>query len=572
MILSTVKAINGYTKSKKNVILLVILNFLVSLILIFYLNSIKELVNSVIEKEYGQLFIKCVITALAVAMNIIINCIISWINCKAKLTAEIHMKRRYFIELLNTYLFDVEKYKRGDIIARFNNDTDSIINYQINELVNFITMSLRLLLILIYIGLNNPYLLLFLAIVPIVIALPIIYGKKNGEEYKRIQRIRSDLNIKCKDMIDNRVDIGLNSGQAFFYNRFVKSDEDFICHDRKRAYYTKNMWISCIIGYQAIYVLLYVIGGILAFQGKIEFGIIVSTFTIIDPMVDMLTGLPEFIPKVYQVKENLLRYEEITSLKKIPLSNNISIQEPIKYSLNNVSFAYNEGHKKNIKNISYEFTSNEKILVIGKSGSGKSTFCKLLVSYTDQYDGKITINGYDLKDISSETIKENITYLAQDGYLRPLSLEENFKFVAPDIKVSEYDDYAKKACILNELKDMSDGYQTIVKDEGSNLSGGQKQRLNLMMALMRKKNFYVLDESFSAIDTETEKKILNYMLDNINGFILVTHRIHEELLNKFDRIIIMNEGEIVNSGDFNTIRLSSFYQDIVKTCLNSEVI
>lgn len=329
--------------------------------------------------------------------------------------------------------------------------------------------------------------------------------------------------------------------------------------------YDNIVWIAGVGGYQAIYVSLYVIGGILAYNNRMDFGVIVSTFIVIDPMVDMIMQLPGIMPAIYNVRKNIERYNELMNLPEMP-AGNISGEASNTNSiiLNQVSYTYKHGRKA-LDNISLEIKDQERIAVIGKSGSGKSTLLKQLMGYDGKYNGSLILNGQELKAMGTDDVKKYISYLPQEIFFQHDTIENNIRGVLYDCKLENFIRYARITEIHSEIQNMSSGYQTVIQNDGENMSVGQKQRLGIAMAVAKQKPFLLLDECFSGVDASTEQKILDHMFSELScGVVLVTHRISADIMSKFDKILLMDNGQIAAYENYNVILQNSLYKSMLK--------
>ncbi len=566
MLRNIIRLVYKITDIKKGkLILLILFNFFSSLIFIIYLWLIKDLINYVIKRKFNEIVYLAVFMIIVVLMNILLNRAIALYTNQVYMQTEIKMSTKFYEKLNRVYLSEIDKYAQADIITRFNDDIKSIIDFQLNILISDLSKVVKLIMILLYIGLNNMYLLIFVIVVPIIIIIPKYYGKKSGDEYLEVQKAKSSLNMVFKDIIDYVDDIRIYLANDYFGSSYIDKENTLVQHELKKTFYDNMVWVAGVIGYQAIYVLLYVVGGFLAFYNLINFGLIVSTFTIIDPMVDMFMGLPGIIPDIYSVKNNVDRYNEVMNLKDMPdKGDNCKIMNEYSIVYNNVSYKYKNGSIA-LDNISLNFNSKEKIAVIGVSGSGKSTLLKLLMGYDSEYNGSLVVDSLEIKKINSNTIKKFISFLPQDVFLQSDTIENNIKAVCYDYNREDLYRFAKIAEINDEIIKMNNGYHTMMENGGENISVGQKQRLGILMALIKKKPLLVLDEYFSAIDTQAEQKILNNIFSQLEcGVLLVTHRISDKIMCKFDKIVLMDNGRIVACDNYDNMAKNPLYKSMIK--------
>lgn len=231
----------------------------------------------------------------------------------------------------------------------------------------------------------------------------------------------------------------------------------------------------------------------------------------------------------------------------------VNSENPIKTKLkdiefNNVSFTYPDTGIEALKNISFKLKSGQKLAIVGKTASGKSTISDLLVRLYDATSGSINISGHDIKEIDLSSLRQQIAYVPQDVFLFSDTIKNNITFGNPDATLEEAIQYAEYAAVKNDILGLPEGFQTKVGERGVTLSGGQKQRVSIARAFIKKPELVILDDCLSAVDTTTEQKILQHLDDNLTDktAIIITHRIYSMLT--FDHILVLDEGRIVEYG------------------------
>lgn len=214
----------------------------------------------------------------------------------------------------------------------------------------------------------------------------------------------------------------------------------------------------------------------------------------------------------------------------------------------NVDFVYPHTHIHAIKNFNLQINAGEKIAVIGRTGSGKSTIGQLLFRMYDVTKGNIYFDDTEIQKIELETLRRQISFVPQDGFLFSDTVANNIAFGAANASDDKVKEAAHLAVVDKEIECFPDQYKTMVGERGVTLSGGQKQRLSIARALMKEAPVIILDDALSAVDAKTEKQILNHLnlyLKNKTA-IVITHRIFSLL--DFDKIIVLDDGSIAEEG------------------------
>jgi ATP-binding cassette subfamily B protein len=215
---------------------------------------------------------------------------------------------------------------------------------------------------------------------------------------------------------------------------------------------------------------------------------------------------------------------------------------------NDVTFVYPDTGIKALENVNFKLAPGQKMAIIGRTGSGKTTIVDLLVRMYDVTDGQILIDNKNIQSLSLSSLRQNIGYVPQDVFLFSDSIAQNVAFGKEDATQAEIEQYTKYASVYDDIKEFPQGFETLVGERGVTLSGGQKQRVSIARALIKQPDILILDDSLSAVDTTTEKRILNYLEKAMadKTAIIITHRIYNLL--DFDKIIVLKDGKITESG------------------------
>jgi ATP-binding cassette subfamily B protein len=230
------------------------------------------------------------------------------------------------------------------------------------------------------------------------------------------------------------------------------------------------------------------------------------------------------------------------------------ISEP-EVEFKNITFQHKDAKKPIFKDFSLKVKSGERVGLVGISGSGKTTITKLLLRFADVSEGEILVSGMDVKNVTQKSLRENIAYVPQETALFHRSIAENIAYGKPNATVDEIKRAAKLANADEIIKDMPDGYDTLVGERGVKLSGGQRQRVAIARAILKDAPILVLDEATSALDSESEALIqdaLNKLMQNRTS-IVVAHRL--STVANLDRIVVLSNGKIVEEGTHRQLLL-----------------
>lgn len=236
-----------------------------------------------------------------------------------------------------------------------------------------------------------------------------------------------------------------------------------------------------------------------------------------------------------------------------------------------VSFTYPDTRIKALKDVSFKVKAGERLAIIGRTGSGKSTIADLILRMYNVSTGKIFVDGTEVSQYNTGALRKQIGFVPQDMFLFSETITENISFGVKDAVKEEAARFAGYAVIAKEIESFSRGYETIVGERGVTLSGGQKQRISIARALIKQPNVLLLDDCLSAVDTATEKQIQQNLDEMLRGktAVIITHRIFS--LIHFDNILVLDDGKIAEKGTHEELlRAKGLYAEIFEKQLKEQ--
>ena len=212
----------------------------------------------------------------------------------------------------------------------------------------------------------------------------------------------------------------------------------------------------------------------------------------------------------------------------------------------NVDFSY--GERKILDNVSFGIRENTTTAIVGPSGSGKTTMCSLIARFWDADSGKVTVGGYDVRDLTLDSLMKNISMVFQNVYLFSDTVENNIKFGCPEATHEQVEEAAKKACCHDFIIQLPDGYDTVLEEGGGSLSGGERQRLSIARAILKDSPIIILDEATANVDPENEDRLQAAIeaLMKDKTIIMIAHRL--KTVRRADQILVLDGGHIVQKG------------------------
>ncbi|MBK5445371.1 ATP-binding cassette domain-containing protein [Peribacillus sp. TH16] len=445
-----------------------------------------------------------------------------------------------------------EKNRTGDLMARATNDLKAIsltAGFGILTLVDSVLFTIT---VVIMMGATISWQLTIAAVLPLpIMALMMqIYVKKIYKRFTDAQAAFGNLNDKVLESIS-----GVRVIRAYVQEREDEKRFDEMTEDvyRKNLEVAKidalfDPTISIIIGISYLISLGY--GAYLVFQQTITLGGLVSFNVYLGMLIWPMIAVGELINVMQRGNASLDRVQDTLSyeadVKNSLKPERISNPEDIKFD--QVSFTYPSSTVVNLSNISVQLERGQTLGIVGKTGSGKTTFVKQLLREYPLGNGEIAFSGMPLEKLELEDIRKWIGYVPQDHFLFSKSVRDNILFGKLDATEDELAEAIRLADFEKDLTMLPKRLETLVGEKGVALSGGQKQRISIARALIKNPEILILDDSLSAVDAKTETTIIENIQNERSGktTIITTHRL--SAVQHADRIIVLDSGEIIQEG------------------------
>jgi len=458
-------------------------------------------------------------------------------------------------EVFQHYLqLDTNFYKThetGDLMNRMAEDVSRVRMYTGPAVMYLINLIALISLSVFYMVKKNAELSLYVLAPLPILAITIYYvnniiNKKSGE----VQEKLSDLTTNAQQAYS-----GIRVIKSFVQEnamlRFFKSNSDQYRTSAMGLYKVEAIYfpiMGLIIGISTLLVIL--VGGLKYMQGQINFGDMAAFIMYLTMLAFPVSAIGWVASTIQRAAASQKRLNEF-------LLTESTIQQPVKpieHSLqgaiefNNVSFVYPHTGIEALKHFNLQIKKGEKVAIIGRTGSGKSTIAQLLLRFYDPTTGKIMVDGIDLKQLQLQHFRNQVSYVPQEVFLFSDTIANNISFGS----VAQADEKIKKAAtsasIHRDIQLFPAGYQTMVGERGVTLSGGQKQRISIARALVKDPGLIILDDCLNAVDVRTEQEILTHLSGYLQHktAIVITHRIFS--LFQFDRIVVMDDGQIAEQG------------------------
>ena len=461
------------------------------------------------------------------------------------------LRSRLYNKLQSLDLGFFHDKQTGDLMSRVVNDTrdfELLYAHMIPEIITNVVTFVGVLVILLTV--NWRLALITCAPIPLILLSGVVFSKIVRPFFKASQKSMGELNAQLQDSLS-----GLHEIQAFGQEKYesgrVQEKNLAQVGAMLRALRASAIFHPCVeFLSSAGTVLVVFFGGFLAYRGQLSVEDIVAFVLYLSLFYAPVSGLANLLESLQQ---SLAGAERVTLILDTPsaIQNAPNAQDMGRangaVTFENVSFHYSNKIPV-LKDISFSCEPGMMVALVGPTGVGKTTTTQLSSRFYDPIEGRVLIDGKDVKDVTLESLRHNISPVLQDTFLFNGTISENIGYAKPDATQAEIEAAAKAANIHEDIMSMPEQYETKVGERGLRLSGGQKQRVAIARAILRQSPIIVLDEATASVDVQTDKQIQK-AIKNLAGkqtIIAIAHRL--STIREADIILVFHEGRIIERG------------------------
>lgn len=505
--------------------------------------------------------IAVIITAIA-ALTLVFHYCRMYFNTWANQSLMQRMRNGLFTHIQRLPLEWHNSHNTGDIIQRCTSDADTISNFVSNQILSLFRIVLLLVISVTFMFITDARLAaVALAFVPLLTGYSLLFYFKAGKRFKKCDEEEGVLSTLAQENLT-----GVRVVRAFGRERYERDK-----FEKQNTYYT-GLWVR-LEKFMALYwassdliaalqlMLIVVLGSVFCVRGHLTLGSLVEFIAYNTMMIGPVRQLGRIISNLSKAGVALGRIGEIMNAEEEDYgADEGGLSGAIAFE--NVSFGYEAG-KPVLKNISFTVPQGTTLGIIGGTGSGKSTVARLLDRLYEADSGEIYIGERRLRDIPRATLRKYIGLVLQEGYVYSRTVGENIAIACDSADIADIKNAAAAACVDGNIEGFASGYDTVVGERGVTLSGGQKQRVCIARTLMRKTPYIILDDSLSAVDSDTDAAIRASLAKSFKDCtaIIISHRITTVM--HADNIIVMDGGRIAESGTHaQLLRKNGIYKRI----------
>ncbi|MDP9700676.1 ATP-binding cassette subfamily B protein [Paenibacillus intestini] len=457
---------------------------------------------------------------------------------------------RKFSELSEHYF---SKQGNGKLLSYFMNDVTSVreaISNGVTMMTNAVFLLLSCVIMMLLSGI--PLTLILISIVPLL-AIPflvVFFGPRIRKRSRDVQEALATMTESAEEQLGGIRVIKTFAIEDNARSRFGATVED-IKNKQLRLVRLSSLFQATLplLGATSLVISL-LVGGILTMQNSITLGSFVALTLYLRIIMGPLQQIGNVINTMQRSGASLERVNDLLSeepdVQEIPEAETLQNMQEIR--INDLTFHYPGSSSPALKHIQLQIHAGRTVGIVGKTGSGKSTLVKLLLRTYEPPEGSIFINGTDIRELSLDSLRSQIAYVPQDGFLFSTTIRDNIAFSDREAPMGDVEDSAKQAMIYENIVRFPDRFDTLLGERGLTLSGGQRQRTSLARGLIKQAQILILDDSMSAVDAVTETGILRSLRKIGKGktTLIISHRI--SAVRHADVILVLDEGQIVEQG------------------------
>lgn len=540
-----------YLKKNKFYFMMCVLLFSTAGIMsVFLATIVQKMVDTSVDKNIIQFYHVMILAVLFIIINFLIAILRGFFRAKYLKNVMFSLNHDLFKGIFSKTVKDFNQENSSAYLSIFNNDLKIIENNYFDNLLTIVSDLSQFIICLIAVFSFQFSLAIIVIIINIIaIFVPILFGKVLSKKQIISTQKYSQLNIKIKDFFNSFELI-----KCFQITHQIIHQFDNVANEYETSMQNYRYDEGIISGFSTlsslgISVMTTLISLYFVIINKITIGEMLAITQLVNNIANPLGRLSNELPLLKSIKpieDKIEKYLESINEHRV---NSIDSIKDI--SFKNVSFNY-DGHKEIIHNFSYDFHKNKKYALIGSSGSGKSTIIKLLINNYEVSKGILYINDMDINTINIEDIYQHISIVHQNAPILNDTLKNNITYFK-DYSDKQINEVIEKAGLKDFVSALPNGLNTVINENGNNISGGEKQRISIARALLKDADLLIYDEPTSNLDHTTAKEIERILLNENKTCFMITHKLDEELLSKFDEILILKDGSLKEIGSYQQL-------------------
>ncbi len=543
-----------YKPHKKLFVVDMLCALLIAVFNLLYPYITKEIINNYVPNKLLNLLLAASGVLLAVyAVKALLNYVLQYWGHLVGVRIQADMRSQLFNHLQKLPFKYFDDNKTGVIMSRMTNDL-----FEIAELAHHGPEDVFLSCITIVgafamVGTIDIWLaLIVFAFIPIIVIYIMLMRNRMIKVYEKTREVQGEINADIESAISGMRVSRAYASENHEKEKFEKGNKAFVKAKSRQYKVMGEFFSSMTFMMDFLYFAVLVAAGLFFYYGRIDTGEFAAFVLYISALINPIRTLTTIYEQIQDGATGFKRFCDIMDIS--PEQERADAITPQKLCGNiefeNVAFGYknDESDRKVISDFSMKIDAGKTVALVGPSGGGKTTLCHLIPRFYEIDEGRITVDGYDIRDLSRNSLRKNIGIVQQDVFLFNGTIKENIAYGNFDASDEEIAEAAKKANIHEYIQSLPDGYETNVGERGVKLSGGQKQRVSIARAFLKNPPILILDEATSALDNATEMQIQDALSHLSEGrtTLVVAHRL--STVKNADEIIVVTQDGIAERG------------------------
>jgi len=466
----------------------------------------------------------------------------------------LRIRENLFSQLISLPASFFEQRKTGDLTSRISKDKAEVQDL----LESLLTISVRSLptvlgILIVSFALDWIYALTFIFVIPVVYWANVVFTRRIKEAIRQQKSVEGEMASSVQEAFYHHKAVATLSLENDVVDNFLESGRESAFHGVQAGRFEGILTASLDLIVGATSLLVLFVGILRIMHGCLTVGQLLVFLAYLNSLFKPIREISKFTGRIAKSAAALERVEEIMRLDLTEIGateSDDAIEAPPfqgHIKLENINFAYHNGQPI-LKNFNLSLKAGQRVAIIGDSGSGKSTILQLIMRLYDPQHGRVIIDGIDVKDVRLESLRKQMAIVLQDSYVFNTSLLENIAIAKPGSSRNEVIGAAKAAGADDFIRELPDGYDTVIGEGGGDLSGGQKRRIAIARAFMRNAPIILLDEPTVGLDAASEQAVVDAikLLIERRTTIIVTHQLNT--ITDMDLIVVLSKGEIIEVG------------------------
>ncbi len=511
-------------------------------------DGIIRIMNHTGSIDFERLYVLLIIVSVLYVVSAIFTYLQSWLLTQISTDISYNLRKKLIDKVNMLSMSEIDKNKRGDILSRVTNDVDSLQIGITSTFLQFMTAIITLIGVFVMMLTINVWMtLVTIILVPVSFFIISLVVKRSQKYYQYQLKYKGSVNTQIEETFTGQDIIRAFNQEEESFKQFKEDNDNWYTHEWKSQFYSSLMGPIMNFISNLSYVAIAVLGAIFVLEKAITVGDILAFFQYIQNFtqpIQQITRVMNIVQTALAATERIFEFLEIEDEENPSKKEINDINKEITFE--HVRFGYDDNDV--IKDLSFRVNKGEKVAIVGHTGAGKSTIIKLLLRFYDLKSGAIKIDGTNIDEYDKNSLRSLVGMVLQDTWLFSDTIMENIRYGNLNASDEEVIEASKIAYSDHFIKQLPDGYDTILNEDTDNISLGQKQLLTIARTVLSNNKILILDEATSSVDTRTEKLIqeaMDKLMENKTSFI-IAHRL--STIKNADKIIVIDDGKVIEEG------------------------